>query len=63
MRACTLSIMVSLKWSIQVCIEQYIQYKRLHFVQKSMGLRSPDAVHTAIKIQSTSSNVCNNNNC
>ena len=45
-------IMVLLKWSIQLCIEQYIQYKRLHFVQKSMGLpvtgRTPDAVRTAI---------------
>ena len=50
-------IMVSLTWSIQLCIEQYIQYKRLHFVQKSMGLPitrwTPDAVRTAIKIQST----------
>ena len=49
--------MVWLKWSIQLCIEQYIQYKRLHFVQKSMGLPvtgwTPDAVRTAIKIQST----------
>ena len=49
--------MVSLKWSIQLCIEQCIQYKRLHFVQKSMGLPvtgcTPDAVRTAIKIQST----------
>ena len=49
--------MVSLKWSIQLCIEQYIQYNRLHFVQNSMGLPvtgwTPDAVRTAIKIQST----------
>ena len=36
-----------------------IQYKRLHFVQKSMGIPvtgcTPDAVRTAIKIQSTPS--------
>ena len=53
MKACTF-IMVSLKWSIQLCIEQYIQYKRLHFVQKSMGLPvtgcTPDAVRTAINV-------------
>ena len=57
MKACTLFIMVSLKWSIQLCIEQYIQYKRLYFVQKSMGLPvtgcTPDAVCTGIKLQST----------
>ena len=35
-----------------VCIEQYIQYKRLYFVKKSMGLPvtgcTPDAVRTTI---------------
>ena len=49
--------MVSLKWGIRLCIEQYIQYKRLHFVHKSMGLPvtewTPDAVRSAIKIKST----------